>query len=477
MDDTPVKQNSDQYIYYGFLFLIVWVPLPLGSNRAWAWSIMEMGIYALSFFWIILWLRERVVFSPVFLKARPVLYGLLIWLLWVLLQMLPLPMSLLQLLSPQAAQNYSLVAPDQSTWFPISLEVHATRVGWLKSFAYVQFFCLALLLINSRKRVRQLTTIIILSGLFQAAYGSLMMLSGLEYGFFIKKSYGMGTATGTFTNRNHLAGYLEMCLAIGIGTMIGMLDTSGSNSWRERLKKILELILSPKMRLRIYLVIMVIALVLTRSRMGNTAFFSSLLITGSIALLLSRHAARETIIFIASLIIIDILVIGTWYGLENVVQRIEQTTMQNEHRVETYHNVWDQWRDYKLTGSGLGSFYTVFPKYKSSDESDGFYRHAHNDYLEFASETGIIGLLILGLIVTGSLLTALRAHYVRRNTQMRGLSFAAIMGIISLLIHSAVDFNLQIPANAIMFMLLLAFAWIAANLDHKQRNNTEHLSQ
>ena len=47
---------------------------------------------------------------------------------------------------------------------------------------------------------------------------------------------------------------------------------------------------------------------------------------------------------------------------------------------------------------------------------------------------------------------------------MRGMSFAAIMGIIAILIHSSVDFNLQIPANAATFMVLLALAWISLTL-------------
>jgi hypothetical protein len=44
---------------------------------------------------------------------------------------------------------------------------------------------------------------------------------------------------------------------------------------------------------------------------------------------------------------------------------------------------------------------------------------------------------------------------------MRGISFACIMGVTSILIHSWVDFNLQIPANAALFMVLLALGWIS----------------
>ena len=69
---------------------------------------------------------------------------------------------------------------------------------------------------------------------------------------------------------------------------------------------------------------------------------------------------------------------------------------------------------------------------------------------------------------------ALRAQFVRHNPLMRGFSFGAMMGIMSLMIHSTVDFNLQIPANALTFMLLLAFAWVMSGwLVHLRRESGE----
>jgi hypothetical protein len=50
---------------------------------------------------------------------------------------------------------------------------------------------------------------------------------------------------------------------------------------------------------------------------------------------------------------------------------------------------------------------------------------------------------------------------------MRGISFAAIMSICAMLIHATVDFNLQIPANAATFMLILSMAWISYGFNNK----------
>jgi O-antigen ligase len=214
------------------------------------------------------------------------------------------------------------------------------------------------------------------------------------------------------------------------------------------------------MLLRLALVVMVIALVLTHSRMGNTSFFLSLLITGAIGLLLARRASKSIVILLVSLIIIDIFIVGAYFGVQRVLDRIEQTTMQTEDRDEIASDTFRMWKEYPMFGAGLGSFHVVFPRYSRQDLG-ALYTHAHNDYLQFAAETGVVGIALLGTLVFMSFLAALRAQIARHDPLMRAISFGAMMATIALAMHSSVDFNLQIPANALTFMLLLAFAWIS----------------
>ncbi|EDN69039.1 O-antigen polymerase [Beggiatoa sp. PS] len=440
---------------------MVWLPMPLGSNHPWAWAIMEVWVFILSFIWLSKFLQGQVRITPVFKKAKWILILWLLWLIYITFQCIPLPYPWVTWMSPEAASFH--IPINSSHKISLSVDPHATFVSLLKSICYVLLFMLTLLLINRRRRLRWFVYAIIFSGLFQAIYGSFMTLSGLEYGFFHQKTTGMGVATGTFVNRNHLAGYLEMCLAVGIGLLIAQLGNSKLSNWRQRLRSLIDWLLSGKMRLRLYLVMMVIALVLTHSRMGNTAFFVSLMIAGCIGLILSRHATRATVFLLTSLIIIDILIVGTWFGIDKVAHRIEQTTFATETRDEVDIDVFPYWQDYLWTGSGLGSFYTVFPRYQGQDVG-GYYDHAHNDYLEFGAETGIIGFFLVGSCVIFTLWVALLAQYRRRDPLCRGIAFSATMGIIALLIHSIVDFNLQIPANAATFMVILALAWIACFL-------------
>jgi O-antigen ligase len=87
------------------------------------------------------------------------------------------------------------------------------------------------------------------------------------------------------------------------------------------------------------------------------------------------------------------------------------------------------------------------------------YLHAENDYLQFLGEMGVMA-LILPVLVLVSVYMALQVARQERHIFSQGMSFAATMGIVSLLIHSAVDFNLQIPANGMLFVFLLSMCWI-----------------
>ena len=449
-------------LYLAFLAFMVWIPLPMGSNRPWAWSILEVWVYVLAMAWIWGVQRGKLAVPDAFMASRPVLFMLFCWLAYGAIQLVPLPMPLISILSPVSARMHELAG--NAGWAPLTVDFHASMTAWFKSLAYAIVFCLVMLMVTDRHRLERLAKVLVYSGLIQAFYGSMMTLSGLEFGFFIKKFAYLGAATGTFVNRNHFAGYLEMCLSIGMGLMIASLDTNAARGARQRLRKALALFLSEKMRLRLYLAVMVIALVLTHSRMGNTAFFASMMASGVLGLLLMKRAPRTMVLLIASLVAIDILIVGTWFGVEKVVARLEQTSaVHDADRVEVSERAWRQWNAYRLVGSGGGSFYSVFPEYRDS-KILSYYDHAHNDYAEFLSEYGVLGAMLLAAIVLSSFLAALLALYKRRDPLMRGMAYASTMGILALSIHSVVDFNLQIPANAATFMVILALAWLSLNL-------------
>ncbi|MCW5587804.1 MAG: O-antigen ligase family protein, partial [Chromatiales bacterium] len=271
----------------------------------------------------------------------------------------------------------------------------------------------------------------------------------------------------SFANRNHLANYLTLCIAAGLGLLLAKMNNSTPGDWRGSLRHAIDWLMSGKMRLRFALLLMAITIVLTRSRMGNVAFFSSMLIAGVLTLALTRQRRRGLVILVSSIVAIDIVVIGSMVGIERVAQRLEDTSLVAETRDEVARDTIEYWRDFPLTGSGLGSFSVTFPRYKHGDVSL-FYKRAHNDYLQFAAETGVIGVLLLGCLILLSIGIAIRTLHRRHDPLALGISFAVVMSGAAVLIHATVEFNLQTYANAATFCVVLAMGWVAANLPRRR---------
>ena len=100
------------------------------------------------------------------------------------------------------------------------------------------------------------------------------------------------------------------------------------------------------------------------------------------------------------------------------------------------------------------------------------YGHAHNDYVEIASDFGLLGLGLLGLLVTSTLWTAIKVLKSRRSPLPWGMAFGVSMSVVALAVHSMVDFNLQIPANALTMVVILAMGWISHHLPSSREHRT-----
>ena len=119
-----------------------------------------------------------------------------------------------------------------------------------------------------------------------------------------------------------------------------------------------------------------------------------------------------------------------------------------------------------MVGQGAGTFEVTYPQY--ADESVRLhFDHAHNDFLQFFIEYGAIGSLLLALFVGWALYYAMAALWQTKSLFRNGLGLGISIGIVSLMIHSFSDFNLQIPANAITFITLCAIAVLTQN--HSKR--------
>ncbi|WP_428820427.1 O-antigen ligase family protein [Microbulbifer sp. MCCC 1A16149] len=470
----PAKSTLEQWLFYLFLGLLVWLPIPLGSHRAWAWGLMEIWVFGLTAGWMLYALR-----NSAFAVLKP--YGPLLAIfaaaqVWVFFQQVPLPMGLLESLAPSVAEHYRQSAPTQ-IWATLSFDANQTRIALTKGLAYCCLLLLVLALVNSGKRLRALMIAVVVAGTVQAFYGALLALSGAQTTWVLDLP-NSSIATGGFRYKNHFGNFLVLCLCLGIGLLIANLRGDNGGKFKERLKRILEMLLGGKAVLRLCLAMMVIGLVLSHSRMANTAFFASLSIAGGLGLLLIRNKSRSLTILLASLMIIDLMIVGSWFGVDRLRQEIAETSFSQETRDEVNQYGLALIEQHPVTGTGAGSFYSSFPSVKGPG-INAFYDLAHNDYLQFAIEFGLPATLLLGFAILWSLYHAFMALRTRRDNLMQGLAFATFMGIVAELIMLTTDFHLQAPATAMYFLMILALAWKARymKVERKRSGRSSRVGQ
>ena len=296
---------------------------------------------------------------------------------------------------------------------------------------------------------------------------------------------------GTFANRNHYAAYLVIAIALGIGILLGepLQNQSSNRGIKQTVIRALELIMSYKAPLRRMLVCMVIALVLTRSRMGNTSFFISLLVAIGAFILITKSRRKPLIAFLVSMLVIDLLVVGGWIGLDRVADRIQGTYLTEQEKKLAQTNLEKSEtlearlkpamaslrivEHYPIFGSGGGSFAVQYTIHGEPLPPGYYMPAAHNDYVEILVDTGPPGILLLATVFLGGMVCAIRTMTNKHlKTRRRALGTSILMVGIAQAMHAVVEFNLQIPAMAATLTLVLTLSW--CNFVTSRHHKEEH---
>ena len=350
----------------------------------------------------------------------------------------------------------------------LSFDPSLTHIMLLETLALTMFAWLLFYYVNHKTLVYKFALTILISGLLQALYASWLNLNEGMLTPIFNLSYST-RAAGSFIYHNQLANYLALCLSIGIGVLISQLTLKGSGSQvRHKVRDIALLLLSSKMLIRLSLIIMIIALILTRSRMGNSAFFLALAAVSIFAFFFYHRKPKHLRILILSFFIIDLILVGTIFGVEKVKERLLETSLASETRDEVVRDSIPMIVDYPVFGMGGGSFYSSFSQYQTEPYS-GFYDHAHNDYIQFAVELGLPIVFLLGSMVLYCLFISLKTIVKRKTPLYQGASFGCAVAIIHMLLHATVDFSLQSPAIALLFISILSLSIISSKLKREPR--------
>ena len=385
----------------------------------------------------------------------------------VLLQLCPLPVSL--------APMFGRVRDElpSGSYFIISMERYQTVSHLLLLVTYLTAFFLTLFLCRDRNAKKRLVFALVSLGAFEALYGLIQYLTGWQQIFAYVKKYYLEEATGTYINRNHFAGFLEMILPFVIvlalrWTYLLSRNTSGRAGTFRKLISRTELV---SVVFWLFLAIVILAaLILSRSRMGIISALVSLV--AILALAGTSTVGPRARAAVAAVFFLGVLGLVVWIGSDPVMSRFEtlgqEYNLSGQSRVSIWHDTLGLIRQHPFLGTGLGSFFVAYTSVQTAF-LNLLVEHAHCDYLEVATELGLPG----AILVFGSIFWVL-AQSARRYGKLeerfdKAVSLACIGSIGAILVHSLADFNLYIPANALVFTMILAMAWSSAHPESPPR--------
>ncbi len=428
-------ERLDKAIAVGLLVAVVFAALAHGAVEAWSLALFELLVTLLGLLWAFKWIADGR------LKVK--------------VPMLALPIA--ALLAIGVAQSVSLGGPDTPVR-SLSMDVEATRAAAAMLFFLLVSFLIAANFFDDRERLRTLVRFLVVYGLVLAVFALIQHLTwdGRFYWLRPTRQYAV---FGPFVNRNHYAGYMAMLIPVPVG-----------------------LILNRGVRKEAWLlfgfaaVIMGLTVVVSLSRGGMVSVFAGLIFVAAMSgrrglagggsgerrsmAAAGRSRLKGRIGAVAALAL-AITVGVVWIGAEGVINRAAQTIGdETQSKLNFFGRNW-VWSDTltmfsrnPVLGVGLGAYETVYPMY---GHGDGYMlvQYAHNDYLQLLSDAGILG-GVAGIWFLVLLFRAIARATRSADPLMSGLALGCGGGIFSILVHSLFDFNLQIPSNCLLFLLLTA---------------------
>ena len=390
-------------IRVGICVLLAFAVLSFGAVEEWAQAVLGLGASVLLAYWA---LRQY------FLDAEPI--------------------SIPQEIAPLCA--LALLGVLQLV-FSLTMSRYATRMELQLLFTYV---VLIFLMAQSFTRVshwRGYLWFVMSLGFFVSIFGILQYLTFNGKLYWTRVMHYGGIPFGPYVNRNHFAGFAELVIPVAlVPIFLGKVR-------RERLFLV-----------GLFALVPIVALLLCASRGGIVSFAVQLVI---LVLLILVQRVRSRYMFVGGLVVVAALMMVSWIGVQKVLQRfsnMQSLEVTAGKRTAMREDTWRLFLAHPMVGTGMGTFEMEIPPY------DSFYdgkvvNHAHNDYVEELAETGVIGGIVCAWFLGVVIVTSLRRLSESSGSFGTVLNLTGLIACCGILVHSLVDFNLHIPANALFFVL------------------------
>jgi O-antigen ligase len=374
------------------------------------------------------------------LTARVTLAAPIVLLAFIAFQLVPLPAAILRLLSSTRAEIAAALEPiTGASNAPLTVLPAATWGLLFQAVACVLVFVIVQRLAGQADSAgMSWAPAVPLIGI-----GSLEAMLGLLW-----RANEVDPISGTYFNKNHFAGLLELTLPLAtMYALASLFRRSGRGTLRT------PLVMAGSGLLAVAL-LMFVAIGLSLSKAGFVSALGSLVVMALYAIA-SRVTGSKRWVFAFALVAAGVLVF-VFFQPDALVRQYGAMVADDtgEGRVPMARDTIGLIAAFPLFGSGFGTYYPTLLRYQTS-ALDFAVTNAHNDYLQLFAELGLVGAIILVSLLIASLANAWRVASSPRSQDARFLALACLGSLTALLLHSAADFNLYVPANT------MAFAWVA----------------
>ena len=349
---------------------------------------------------------------------------------------------------------------------------------------YSLFFIGFTRMLNSQKRIDLAVLLILLTGCFEALYGMVQTFSGNEHIWWVKKIYYRGDVTGTYVNRNHFAGLMEiiiMLAAVYAGAVAEKRKkrvpgfANHGMGWRQRLSRTLrgEQRFNKGLFVLFSGVVMGLGLLFSASRGAMLGAAGGLFCMSLVLILRKGHRKKGFIVLFLFLITAGY---ALRMGVEQPLERFKTFDATFEVRTRYAERAFQLFEDYAIAGVGVGNFRHAYPKYQAPQDTKSSIDHAHNDWVQLLAEAGIVGFAIFAVGICYYLFYTIRLWAKRHDPFAVSLGAAPFAAMAAIAIHSYSDFNLHYMTNSLMLLAVMAIGFSAVHLE-KHHNYEKSLFQ
>ncbi|MBI5885680.1 MAG: O-antigen ligase family protein [Deltaproteobacteria bacterium] len=441
----------------GISFLLIFTPLAFGTVQPWSVAVMEAAAFIVFGAWLI---RMSVLKRAEF-YITPVLFFMLMLAVVAVIQITPMPPGLLSVISPSSARIYSAFSNEgASAWRAISIAPQSTLDELWKLLSYIAVFTVVINHFKRRAQVFKVLRLVVWLGLGIAVFAVVqkMAWNGRIYWIYpVREGLSSGSSYiwGPYINRNHFAGYMEMAVPLALGLFLYRITEIKTLPGVPFRKKLIvyanSKALMPMAVLLAAALVMSGVLFMTLSRGGTAGLVAGVAVF--LALSLKRRSLKNKAVIMAAIAVVLLLFVlsFSWSRLEERFSEVSE-----EGRTARF-GVWadslNLAGDFPVLGAGLGAFEKVYPAYQTLHPIF-IYIHAENDFVEILTDTGLVGAATAGGVILFFFYPVVQGWRARRNSFVKCMAAAGTASCGALFVHSFTDFNMRIPANAMLITVI-----------------------